>query len=91
MFKALVLEKNPDFSASVRDVDDEFLPQGDVTLDVDYSTLNYKDGLAITQRSPVVRSWQMVAGIDGAGTVTASSHAAWKVGDARQGGGFCRR
>ena len=88
MFKALVLEKNPDFSASVRDVDDEFLPEGDVTLDVDYSTLNYKDGLAITQRSPVVRSWPMVAGIDGAGTVTASSHAAWKVGDAVVLNGF---
>lgn len=55
MFKALVLEKNPDFGAAVREVGDDFLPDGDVTIDVDYSTLNYKDGLAITNRSPVVR------------------------------------
>ncbi len=81
MFKALVLEKNPDFSASVRDVDDTFLPEGDVTVDIDYSTINYKDALAITNRSPVVRSWPMVAGIDGSGTVTASDSAQWKPGD----------
>jgi acrylyl-CoA reductase (NADPH) len=49
---------------------------------VDYSTLNYKDGLAITQKGPVVRSWPMVAGIDGAGTVLESTHPAWKPGDA---------
>ena len=81
MFKALVLENSPEFKASVREVDDSFLPDGDVTLDVEYSTLNYKDGLAITNRSPVVRSWPMVAGIDGAGTVIASTHASWKPGD----------
>jgi acrylyl-CoA reductase (NADPH) len=82
MFKALVLEKTPDFSASVREVDDSFLPDGDVTVDVEYSTLNYKDGLAITNRSPVVRSWPMIAGIDGSGTVVESSSAQWKPGDA---------
>jgi acrylyl-CoA reductase (NADPH) len=82
MFQALVLEKNPDFSAAVREVDDDFLPEGDVTVAVDYSTLNYKDGLAITNKSPVVRSWPMVAGIDGSGTVLESSSAAWKRGDA---------
>jgi acrylyl-CoA reductase (NADPH) len=82
MFKALVLDKSPDFSAAVREVDDSFLPEGDVTIDVAYSTLNYKDGLAITNRSPVVRSWPMVAGIDGAGTVIASDAAQWKPGDA---------
>ncbi|MDB5872005.1 MAG: alcohol dehydrogenase-like protein [Ramlibacter sp.] len=81
MFKALVLDKNPDFSASVRDVDDAFLPEGDVTVDVDYSTINYKDGLAITNRSPVVRNWPMVAGIDGSGTVVASQSGQWKPGD----------
>ena len=81
MFKALVLDKNPDFSASVREVDDSFLPEGDVTLDVEYSTINYKDALAITNRSPIVRSWPMVAGIDGAGTVTASQSGQWKAGD----------
>ncbi|ATB39814.1 alcohol dehydrogenase [Cystobacter fuscus] len=81
MFKALVLEKNPDFTAHVREVDEDFLPEGDVTVAIRHSTLNYKDGLAITNRSPVVRSWPMVAGIDGAGTVTESRHPAWKVGD----------
>ena len=81
MFQALVLEKNPDFAAQVREVGDDFLPEGDVTVDVDCSTLNFKDGLAITNRSPVVRSWPMVAGIDGAGTVSHSSSAKWKAGD----------
>jgi acrylyl-CoA reductase (NADPH) len=81
MFHALVLDKNPDFSACVREVGDDFLPAGDVTLDVEYSTLNFKDGLAITNRSPVVRSWPMVAGIDGAGTVAASDSPKWSVGD----------
>jgi acrylyl-CoA reductase (NADPH) len=81
MFKALVLEKNPDFSASVRDVDESFLSEGDVTLDVEYSTINYKDALAITNRSPIVRNWPMIAGIDGAGTVTASQSGLWKAGD----------
>ena len=81
MFKALVLEKNPDFSARVRDVDESFLSEGDVTLDVEYSTINYKDALAITNRSPIVRSWPMIAGIDGAGTVTDSRSGLWKAGD----------
>ncbi|HWI82015.1 MDR family oxidoreductase [Ramlibacter sp.] len=81
MFNALVLEKNPEFSASVREVDDTFLPEGDVTVDIAYSTINYKDALAITNRSPVVRSWPMVAGIDGSGTVIESSSPAWKPGD----------
>ena len=81
MFKALVLEKSPEFNASLREVDDSFLPEGDVTIDVDYSTLNYKDGLAITNKSPVVRTWPMVAGIDGAGTVTESTSDRWKAGD----------
>jgi acrylyl-CoA reductase (NADPH) len=78
MFPALVLDKSPEFSAAVREVDDAFLPEGDVTVAVAYSTLNYKDGLAITNRSPVVRSWPMVAGIDGAGTVLASDSPLWK-------------
>jgi acrylyl-CoA reductase (NADPH) len=46
-----------------------------VAVDVDYSTVNYKDGLALTNKSPIVRTWPMVPGIDAAGTVTASSHA----------------
>jgi acrylyl-CoA reductase (NADPH) len=81
MFQALVLEKNPEFTAQVREVGDDFLPEGDVTVDIDCSTLNFKDGLAITNKSPVVRSWPMVAGIDGAGVVSQSSSARWKAGD----------
>lgn len=81
MFKALTLEKSPDFAAMVRQVDDDFLPEGDVTIDVAYSSLNYKDALAITNRSPVVRNWPMVAGIDGAGTVVASDSTLWRSGD----------
>ena len=83
MFKALMLEKDEaGFRASVRDADEAQLPEGDVLVGVEYSTINFKDGLAITNRSPVVRAWPMVAGIDGAGTVLESTHAAWKVGDA---------
>lgn len=82
MFKALLLEKGDAFSAAVKEVDEAGLPAGDVTVKIEYSTLNYKDGLAITNRGPVVRQWPMVAGIDGAGTVLASSHPAWQAGDA---------
>lgn len=88
MFQALVLEKDPEFRAAVREVDDGFLPEGDVTVAIEYSTLNYKDGLAITNKSPVVRSWPMVAGIDGSGTVLESRASAWKPGDAVVLNGF---
>ena len=81
MFKALVLENAQGFTASVQDVDESRLPAGDVTVSVAYSTLNYKDGLAITNKGPVVRNWPMVAGIDGAGTVLESTHPDWKAGD----------
>ena len=85
MFKALVLDRAGEtFTAGVREVDDDFLPAvegGGVTVGIDYSTVNYKDALAITNRSPIVRSWPMVAGIDGAGTVIESHHPKWKVGD----------
>lgn len=79
--KAIYLEKEP-FSARVAEVPDAALAEGDVTIRVEYSTLNYKDGLAITNASPVVRKWPMVAGIDGAGVVESSTHAMWKPGDA---------
>jgi len=82
MFRALLLEKNESFQASVQTLEDSRLPAGDVTVSVAYSTLNFKDGLAITHRSPVVRQWPMVAGIDGAGTLLESSHPDWKAGDA---------
>lgn len=84
MFRAILLNKNDDGStrAELSQLDDSQLPaDGDVTVAVEYSTINYKDGLAITGKSPVVRKWPMVPGIDGAGTVTASSHANWKAGD----------
>lgn len=80
-FPALVLDRTPEFSAQVREVGEDFLPDGDVTLDVEYSTVNFKDGLAITNRSPVVRNWPMIAGIDGAGVVAASASPQWKPGD----------
>ncbi len=81
MFKALVISKSDAQQCAVRDADTTELPEGDVTLKVDYSTVNYKDGLAITGKAPVVRKFPMVPGIDGAGTVTASSHAEIKTGD----------
>ncbi|MGH6637265.1 MAG: MDR family oxidoreductase [Polaromonas sp.] len=82
MFKSLQLTKSDaGFSASITDTEDSQLPAGEVLVQVDYSTLNYKDGLAITNSGPVVRSWPMVAGIDGAGTVLESTHASWKAGD----------
>jgi acrylyl-CoA reductase (NADPH) len=81
MFKALVLENGEGFRASVRSLEDSALSAGEVTVAVDYSTLNYKDGLAITNKSPVVRLWPMVAGIDGAGRVVESTHPAWSAGD----------
>ena len=85
MFNAILLNKNDDGStaAQLSQMDDAQLPEdGDVTVAIDYSTINYKDGLAITGRAPVVRKWPMVPGIDGAGQVIASSHPDWKPGDA---------
>jgi len=80
--KAILLAKDNDqFSARVADVDEAQLPEGDVTIRVDYSTINYKDALAITNKSPIVRKWPMVAGIDAAGTVERSSHPDFKPGD----------
>jgi len=81
MFKAIQLSKAESFAARLAELDEADLPPGDVTVRVEYSTLNYKDGLAITNRSPVVRVWPMVAGVDGAGTVEQSTHADWKPGD----------
>ena len=80
--KAIFLAKEGEqFSAKVADVDEAQLPEGDVTLRVDYSTINYKDALAITNKSPIVRKWPMVAGIDAAGTVERSSHPDFRPGD----------
>ena len=62
-FNALLIEKDDaGYRASIQALDDDKLPEGDVTVRVDYSTVNYKDGLAITGKSPVVRGWPLVAG-----------------------------
>jgi|SRR5688572_7453257 len=83
MFKALYLSKEGDaFQAQVAELDEALLPEGDVVVKVDYSTVNFKDGLALTNKSPVVRTWPMVAGIDAAGVVETSAHPEWKPGDA---------
>jgi acrylyl-CoA reductase (NADPH) len=86
MFKAIYLSKEDDqFRAELRELDDASLdantPGADVTVDIDYSTINYKDGLALTNKSPVVRKWPMVPGIDCAGTVVASTSPKWSPGD----------
>lgn len=82
MFSAIVIDKNDDGqTVGLQQLDEIQLPEGDVTIDVAYSTLNYKDGLAITGSSPVVRKFPMVPGIDLVGTVSESSHADWKAGD----------
>lgn len=83
MFKALVITKpESGYQCELTELDEAQLPaSGDVTVRVDYSTVNYKDGLAITGKSPVVRSFPMVPGIDFAGSVTHSDHPKWKAGD----------
>lgn len=82
MFKGILIEKDDrGYRASLADISEDALPAGDVTVDVSYSTLNYKDGLAITGASPVVRSFPMVPGVDLVGTVTDSSDPEFSVGD----------
>ncbi|TDG02910.1 oxidoreductase [Paraburkholderia guartelaensis] len=83
MFKAILIDKESgSYEARVAEIDEARLPEGDVLVDVGYSTLNYKDGLAITGKGPVVRSFPMVPGIDFAGTVAQSANPAYAVGDA---------
>jgi acrylyl-CoA reductase (NADPH) len=82
MFSAILIDKaESGLTVALTQIEEDRLPEGDVTIDVAFSTLNYKDGLAITGKSPVVRKFPMVPGIDLAGTVTQSSHADWKIGD----------
>ena len=82
MFNGILIEKDEQgYRANLQRISDEQLPPGDVTVRVAYSTLNFKDGLAITGSSPVVRSFPMVPGIDLAGTVEASAHPDYQVGD----------
>ena len=82
MFNSIVINKDEQvYQAQVKEVDESILPEGDVTIDVSHSTLNYKDALAITGKAPVVRSFPMIPGIDLAGTVTASDSDKFKAGD----------
>lgn len=82
MFKGILITKDDGaYLAQLQSIDESVLQEGDVTVAVEWSTLNYKDGLAITGKSPVVRRFPMIPGIDFAGTVTASSNPAWNVGD----------
>jgi acrylyl-CoA reductase (NADPH) len=82
MFKGIVVEKDESgYKAAMKDIDEAQLPEGDVTIQVSHSTLNYKDALAITGKGPVVRKFPMVPGIDLVGTVEESTHADYKAGD----------
>ncbi|ELI6431408.1 acryloyl-CoA reductase [Aeromonas sp. 2HA2] len=82
MFKGIVIRKDEaGYRAAVESIEETQLPDGDVRVKVDYSTLNYKDGLAITGKGPVVRKFPMVPGIDLVGTVVTSSHTDYQAGD----------
>ena len=81
-FKAVVIEKTEGGQkVSLTQFDEANLMDGDVTIRVEWSTVNYKDGLALTGKAPVVRRWPMIPGVDLAGTVEASTHPDWKPGD----------
>ena len=81
-FKAIRVDKADKATAvALTQFDEAELMEGDVTVRVEWSTLNYKDGLAVTGKAPVVRRFPMIAGIDLAGTVEQSSHPQWKTGD----------
>ena len=82
-FKAILVSRDEDKkqSVAVTELTEADLMEGDVTVAVEATTVNYKDGLAITGKAPVVRRWPLVPGIDFAGTVLSSSHPDWKAGD----------
>jgi len=81
-FKAIRIDKaDKGTTVALTEFDEADLMDGDVTIRVEWSTLNYKDGLAVTGKAPVVRRFPMIAGIDLAGTVEQSSHPQWKAGD----------
>jgi acrylyl-CoA reductase (NADPH) len=81
-FKAIVIDKSDaGQTARLTDFDEKNLMDGDVTVRVEWSTVNYKDGLAVTGKAPVVRRFPMIAGVDFAGTVESSTHPNWKAGD----------
>src|ERR1700730_4567643 len=81
-FRAIRIDKaEKGTTVALTQFDEAELMDGDVTVAVEWSTLNYKDGLAVTGKAPVVRRFPMIAGIDFAGTVEQSAHPAWKAGD----------
>jgi acrylyl-CoA reductase (NADPH) len=81
-FKAILIEKSESGQkVGLVDFDESNLMDGDVTVRIEWSTINYKDGLAITGKAPVVRRFPMIPGVDFAGTVETSSHPSWKAGD----------
>jgi acrylyl-CoA reductase (NADPH) len=82
MFRAILIERDAQpYRANLKNLDEAQLPAGEVTVRIEYSTLNYKDALAITGKGPVVRQFPMVPGIDFAGTVERSSHGDYQSGD----------
>jgi acrylyl-CoA reductase (NADPH) len=82
MFKGILIEKDEaGYRSALTEIDESDLPSGDVTIQVQYSTINYKDALAITGKAPVVRRFPMVPAVDMVGTVEKSSHAEYAVGD----------
>lgn len=101
LFKAIVATKDPEFSVSYSELSDQQLGEGDVTVAVEYSTLNFKDGLAISNAAPIVRKFPLILGIDFAGTVIESSHSNFNTGDRvvlngfgaseRRNGGYSQR
>jgi len=89
MFHGILIEKDDHgYRASVKNIDDSVLPEGDVTVNVSHSTLNYKDALAITGKGPIVRTFPMIPGVDLAGTVEHSDSDKFNVGDAVLLNGF---
>jgi len=81
-FKAIRIDKaDKGTTAALAQFDEAELMEGDVTVRVEWSALNYKDGLAVTGKAPVVRRFPMIAGVDLAGTVEQSSHPQWRAGD----------
>ena len=89
MFNGILIEKDDQpYRSAVQQIDEALLPDGDVTIKVEYSTLNYKDALAITGKGPVVRHFPMIPGIDLVGTVTASDCIKFKIGDSVLLNGF---
>ncbi|WP_205967685.1 MDR family oxidoreductase [Paraglaciecola sp. 20A4] len=88
-FKGILINKDEQgYRAELQDINENVLPEGDVTIKVLYSTLNYKDGLAITGKSPVVRHFPLVPGIDLVGVVEHSDSADFNVGDLVINNGF---